>query len=112
MERTIPKPNPSHDLLAIHLRELGLEFEREVPVCPGRKFRWDFTIPTKRVAIEIMGSTWTRGRHTRGQGFQDDCDKANLGVVGGWKVLRFTSQNILSGAAKDFLKQWIDVRMD
>lgn len=63
---------------------------REYVFAPPRKWRFDFAWPEQRVAVEIDGATWTQGRHTRGAGFERDCEKMNEAVLMGWRVLRFS----------------------
>lgn len=55
-----------------------------------RRWRFDFAIPSKKIAIEIEGGVWTNGRHTRGRGYIGDMEKYNFAVLLGWRVLRFT----------------------
>ena len=65
----------------------------------SRKWRFDFAFIEKLVAVEIEGGTWTRGRHTRGAGFERDCIKYNEAVRLGWKVYRFTPKMVNDGTA-------------
>ena len=51
------------------------------------------------LAVEIDGGTWVSGRHTRGAGFERDCEKLNTAVLLGWRVLRFTTGMVLDGRA-------------
>jgi hypothetical protein len=53
-----------------------------------RRWRFDWAWPTFKVALEIEGGVWTRGRHTRGKGFLADMDKYNRAAILGWCVLR------------------------
>ena len=64
---------------------------------PERRWRFDFAWPEYFIAVEVDGGAWTRGRHTRGKGFIADCEKLNAAVLAGWKVLRFTPQQIERG---------------
>jgi len=57
---------------------------------PTRRWRFDFAWPALRLAVEIEGGEWNRGRHTRPRGFADDCEKYNAAAVSGWLVMRFT----------------------
>jgi len=57
---------------------------------PKRDWKSDLAIPSIMIAIELEGGVWTRGRHTRGQGYIDDCTKYNACAVLGWTVLRYT----------------------
>ncbi len=66
-----------------------------------RKWRFDFAIPPKNIGIEVEGGTWSKGRHSRGAGFAADCLKYNAAVLQGWRILRFTTEQVLSGYAID-----------
>lgn len=67
---------------------------REYKFHPTRKWRFDFAWPDEKVAVEIEGGIWGGGRHTRGSGYTKDCEKYNVAVVMGWRVLRLTSPMI------------------
>lgn len=64
--------------------------EREYQFLEGRRFRFDFCFVPQRVAVELEGAVFQQGRHTRGKGYESDCEKYNLAVLNGYKVLRFT----------------------
>lgn len=53
-----------------------------------RKWRFDVVWVGKKVALEIEGSVWRRGHHTRGGGFLDDCEKYGEAAAAGWLVIR------------------------
>jgi very-short-patch-repair endonuclease len=100
-------------------RDLGcykITVEREFQFDPVRKWRADFAIPEKMLLIEVEGGTWKVGRHNRAQGFAADCVKVNTAVLRGYRVLRFTSDQVFSGYAIDTileavgLKMWREVR--
>lgn len=61
---------------------------------PVRKFRFDFAFPEHKVAIEMEGGVFKKGRHTRGVGYSKDTVKYNLATCEGWKVLRYTALNL------------------
>lgn len=61
---------------------------------PTRRWRFDFAHPGAKVAIEIEGGQWTGGRHTRGGGYQGDCEKYNEAQIHGWVVFRLTGSQI------------------
>lgn len=73
--------------------------EREYRFHPSRRWRFDFAIPEHMVAIEIEGGTWARGRHTRGDGYEKDCEKYNTAAFLGWRVFRFTTGMVEDGRA-------------
>lgn len=77
--------------------------EREHRFHPTRLWRFDFAYPEKKIGIEVEGGIWNGGRHTRGSGFEDDCEKYNEAVMAGWKVLRFTPKMVTSGAAVNMI---------
>lgn len=94
-------------LLVKHLHELGYgTVYTEHPVCAERKWRFDVALPDA-IAIEIEGGAWTAGRHTRGKGFVADMEKYNVATLMGWRLLRFTPEQVLTGEAKSFLKEWL-----
>lgn len=66
---------------------------------PARRWRFDFAWPDRKIAVEVEGGTWSGGRHTRGSGFEADCDKYNAAALDGWTVFRFTAKHIDSGEA-------------
>ena len=53
-----------------------------------RRWRFDFAWPERKIAVEVEGGTYTKGRHTRPVGFRDDCIKYNAAAQQGWTVLR------------------------
>lgn len=58
---------------------------------PTRKWRFDWCWPTQKIALEIEGGVYTRGRHTRGKGYENDVRKYNAATLLGWKVIRATT---------------------
>jgi very-short-patch-repair endonuclease len=67
---------------------------REFKFWPGRKFRFDFSWPDVMLAVEIEGSLWVQGRHTRGSGFVKDIEKYNKATEFGWHLLRYPTGKI------------------
>ena len=55
---------------------------------PTRKWRFDFAAPRYRVAVEIEGGVYQRGRHNRPAGFVADAEKYNAAAGMGWRVIR------------------------
>lgn len=89
------------DTLYNQIKLIGLPLpKREFRFHPVRRFRFDFAYPDKMLAIEVEGGTWSRkGGHTSGVGFEKDCEKYNLAVLCGWKVLRYTNKKVNNGEA-------------
>jgi hypothetical protein len=72
---------------------------------PSRKWRFDFCWPEKWVALEIEGGIWNRGAHVRGAHFLSDCEKYNEATLLGWRVFRFTHEQLRQGVAQTFIKK-------
>ena len=75
---------------------LGVECVREYRFYKGRMWRFDYAIPSHKIAVEVEGGVWTRGRHVRPQGFLGDIDKYNTAALLGWRVFRTTPDKLLS----------------
>jgi very-short-patch-repair endonuclease len=75
---------------AIIKSDLNVEAVTELRFHPSRQWRFDYAIPELKIAIEIEGGVWTRGRHNRGTGFIKDMEKYNAAASLGWLLLRFT----------------------
>jgi len=85
----------------IHAAELPKP-HREYTFMAGRRWRFDFAWTMNDdawIAVEIEGGTWSGGRHTRGYGFEADCEKYNEAALRGWRVLRFTADMVRDGRA-------------
>jgi len=99
----IPKPlsRGEEDFMLHCLADKLPAPDREHRFLEGRKFRFDFAWPKFKIAVEIEGGTRQNGRHQRHDGFTADCRKYNLASLHGWKVFRFTSEQVKSGEAID-----------
>ncbi len=94
------------DRLLWQIKVSGLpEPEREYRFANPRLWRFDFAWPDYRLAVECEGGIWAGGRHTRGAGFERDCEKHNQAILSGWRILRFTRRQIDSGEALRVLEQ-------
>lgn len=58
------------------------------------EWRFDFAWPALKLAVELQGGTWIRGRHNRGGGFRGDCEKMNAAQLAGWTVLQYTTDHM------------------
>jgi very-short-patch-repair endonuclease len=76
----------------------------ELRFAPPRRWRFDFAFEPQKLAVEIEGGAFSRGRHTRGAGFIADMEKYNTAVMLGWKVLRFTPSQVNDGTALGFIE--------
>lgn len=81
------------------------EPEREYRFHSERKWLFDYAWPSYRCACEIEGGIWTRGRHTRALGYLRDMEKYNEAQKLGWRIFRFTPQELKKGIAQAFIKE-------
>jgi len=92
--QTAGKP-PQRDVFTIICKtDYGLTVEKEYIFHPTRKWRFDYVIPEHKIAIEVEGGVWTRGRHTRPAGFLGDIEKYNNAALLGWRVFRVTPDEL------------------
>jgi hypothetical protein len=99
-------------LLEIHLHELGFSFQPEFKFHPDRAWRFDYMITcpspdgiSPNFALEIEGGIFTQGRHLRAGGYLKDMEKYREAAMLGWKVFRFSPQEILNGTCHQFLQR-------
>jgi len=99
------------EVFAFQIKASGLPApEREYRFMTTRRFRFDFCWPVFRVVVEIEGGTWARGRHTRGSGFEKDCEKYAEALIAGWSVLRVTGAMVEDGRAINYLTQILEMK--
>jgi hypothetical protein len=122
--------NEAEELLAVHLQELGLHFDRQFPYAKGRKFKADFAVwrdnPDKRLKeppplyrlalIEVVGGIFQKGKpcpvcgrtnkgaHGSITGILKDNERLFEAFKAGWPMLRFTPQQVESGEAKAMIE--------
>jgi very-short-patch-repair endonuclease len=97
--------SPGEALLQIHLGEIpNTTWTPEYQFHSDRKWRFDFAELDLRIAIEVEGGIYSGGRHVKGKGFQADMDKLNEATRLGWRVLRFSTEDVMSGKAKDMVR--------
>ena len=92
-------PNEFEAKLARELKTLKIEFEQEFEFHPKRKWRADFHLVGKKILVEVEGAIWSGGRHTRGKGYIGDMEKYNAATMMGFQVLRFSTDQVMSGHA-------------
>lgn len=90
-------------------QELKIILEPEYKFHPVRKWLFDFADPITKTAIEIEGGVWgkKKSRHTTGSGFVADCEKYNNAALLGWKVLRFTPDQLLKTETLEIIRKAI-----
>lgn len=81
------------------------EPEKQFRFCATRRWHADFAYPSAMLLIEVDGGSWNGGRHTRGAGFENDCEKLSHAAMLGWRVIRVTGKQIESGEAVRWIAQ-------
>ena len=79
--------------LKIFCEEQNLTLKEEHRFDQERKWRFDWVIMEKKIAVEYEGLNSEKSRHTTKKGFTGDTDKYNRAQVLGWKVIRVTALN-------------------
>lgn len=103
------KRSPGEDSLAFQLKALKIAFSQEYRFHPTRKWRADFHLTDTKVLIEVEGGIWSNGRHTRGSGYLGDMEKYNEATALGYQILRFSTQQVLTGVAVEQIEKVLRV---
>ena len=106
-----PRKQPKTDIFTIICKtDLCVECVKEYMFHPVRKWRFDYAIPEHKVALEVEGGIWAKGRHTRPQGFLGDIEKYNAGTLLGWRIFRVTPDELYSNKTFNLLKDAISAQ--
>ena len=76
------------------LYQVGLVPVPEYKFYNNRRWRIDYAFPDQKLAIEIEGGVYTRGRHVRPTGFIGDIEKYNALTECGWRLLRYQPNRV------------------
>jgi len=73
---------------------------------PGRRWRIDYYFEHngRRVALEVEGGIWTKGRHTRPAGFQGDMEKYNALACMGILLLRVAPADLMKTSTMQMIQ--------
>lgn len=100
--------------------DLKLDCVKEHYFCKGRMWRFDYAIPSHKIAIEVEGGVFKErtyrnkkgvlittigGRHNSGEGFLKDMEKYNKAAVLGWKVIRVVPTSLNSNDTLNIIKE-------
>jgi hypothetical protein len=92
--------------MLFQIRAAGLPIpEEEFQFHPERKWRFDMAWPERKIALEVEGGVFSKGRHTRPSGFIGDCEKYNEAALLGWRVFRMPGPWIGSGEALSMIEK-------
>lgn len=108
MSPSIPELALQTQLRWMQVPDAALEYRFD----PRRRWRFDFAWPLLKVAAEVEGGSWTAGRHTRGSGFEADCEKYAEAAIAGWLVIRVTTEMVEDGRAVNFIERAIRARKE
>lgn len=71
-----------------------IDLHTEYYFAKPRKFRFDLAHIPSKIAIELQGSIWTSGRHSRGSGLLNEYTKMNLAASLGWRVFYLCANTV------------------
>jgi hypothetical protein len=71
----------------------------ELKFHPSRRWRFDWAWADEKIALEVEGGVFIRGRHSRGIGMVKDMEKYNAAAELGWRIVRVTPRQMRSGEA-------------
>lgn len=125
MKKASKTPESSSDMFTrIVKTDLKLEAVKEFQFHDVRKWRFDYAIPSAKIAIEVEGGVFKKrsfvnkqtgfiettvgGRHTSGVGFLKDMEKYNTATSLGWRILRATPDTLLSRKTMDLIRTTIE----
>ena len=99
-----------HPFKSLVKKEIGIELWNEFEFCKERKFRIDFAEPFLKIAIEIDGGIWMRGKsgHSSGTGIKRDQEKTTLLSQYGWSILRFEPDECMTIYAIETIRKTIE----
>ena len=69
----------------------------------GRQWRADFAWPDFGLLLEVQGGGFVAGRHTRGKGHEDDCERKSVAVTLGYAIVEVTPRHVREGKALAWL---------
>lgn len=88
------------------------EIVKEFRYHPTRRWRFDYAIPAKKVAVEVDGGVWTGGRHINPAGYINDMEKLNTAASMGWLVLRITTDDRFAMKTFELIKNTLEQRIN
>ena len=83
------------------------EIVKEFRYHPTRRWRFDYAIPAKKVAVEVDGGVWTGGRHINPAGYINDMEKLNTAASMGWLVLRIVREECFLQKTLNLIKNTV-----
>lgn len=81
---------------------------REFKFHPTRRWRFDLAFVDAGLLVDVQGATWAQGKHTRGNGYENDCEKMAEAMLMGFRVLWVTSGMVNDGRALALVERAIN----
>lgn len=75
---------------------------------PERRWRFDLAWPELKLACEVHGGVFTRGRHSRPKGMLNDMEKTSEACIMGWRVVLVSSLEVRNGQALDRVRRLLE----
>jgi hypothetical protein len=79
--------------------------ELEYRFHPTRMWRFDVAFVAAKIAVEIQGGVFIRGRHNSPVSFIKEMEKQNSAAVMGWRFIYRTPSNFLSFETADLVRR-------
>lgn len=109
-----PKGSEAEDALAWQIKHCSdlPQPTRHVQLVAGRKFEVDFVWDKQSICVEVDGGVWMQGHYGQGGGAHSrpanilrDMEKSNLVQRLGYRLFRFTPEQVKNGQALEFIKE-------
>ena len=97
--------NVSEEELAMQLDAAAIPYEHQYLYAPSRKFRADFALLGLRVLLEVQGGIYSKQAHGSITGILADNNRLNQATLAGYRVLRFTPEDVADGSAREIIEQ-------
>lgn len=95
----------SPHIVAAYFRECGLpEPVFEYRFHPTRKWRLDLAFLPQRLAVEVQGGIFIRGRHNNGAAMLKEWEKLNTLACMGWRVLYCQPRDLCTGDTVEMIR--------
>lgn len=85
--------------IASILENNGYAVELEYRFHPERRWRFDLALPAYKLALEVDGGLFVRGRHSRGAGIEKTHEKENAAATMGWRILKCQPRQVANFGA-------------
>lgn len=96
------------NIVSAYYQECGLpEPVFEYRFHPSRRWRIDIAFVLARLAIEVQGGIFIRGRHSRGAAMLEEWEKLNTLSCMGWRVMYVQPKDVCMRWFVDMIKDAI-----